>query len=162
MNDVNGWLVFLAIVILTFILVWALLRNRPYGTHEEITEHTDHEESQKSDASFVTSKHESLSNVSEVPDPDVVEVAEKGQDNLEIIEGIGPKIAEILKSAGITTFGQLSEMDSVKIKEILVASNLRVNDPTTWPEQARLADIGDMQALNKYQEQLRGGRVKIQ
>ncbi len=67
------------------------------------------------------------------------EVAPPEPDDLEIIEGIGPKIAGLLKAAGITTFAQLADVDLERVQEILRAANLRLADPTTWAEQARLA-----------------------
>lgn len=158
MNDITGWLVFLAIVILTFILVWALLRNRPTSTHEENVSHENQVKPQQREEVPVTVEHEDISDLSQNSMILESEQTEEKIDNLEIIEGIGPKISQILKTAGVTTFKELSIMDPTEIKKILVASNLRVNDPTTWPEQARLAELGDMQALIEFQNRLRGGR----
>ncbi len=82
-------------------------------------------------------------------------------DDLERIEGIGPKIASVLQAAGITTFAQLAATDVERIKQILEQANpnlLRLADPTTWPEQARLAAEGAWQALEKLQSELKGGR----
>lgn len=82
-------------------------------------------------------------------------------DDLERIEGIGPKIAGLLQAAGITTFAQLAATDVERIKQILGQANpnlLRLADPTTWPEQARLAAEGAWQALEKLQSELKGGR----
>ncbi len=82
-------------------------------------------------------------------------------DDLQIIEGIGPKIAGVLQAAGISTFAQLAATDVDRIKQILEQANpnlLRLADPTTWPEQARLAAEGAWQALEKLQGELKGGR----
>lgn len=79
-------------------------------------------------------------------------------DDLVIIEGIGPKIASVLQGAGITTFTQLSQTDPARLEEILKAVNLRLADPHSWPEQARLAAAGDMAGLKTLQDQLKGGR----
>jgi len=86
------------------------------------------------------------------------EVVPPQPDDLEIIEGIGPKIAGLLKAAGITTFAQLAEVDLKRLQEILLAANLRLADPTTWAEQARLAAAGDWAGLETLQNQLKGGR----
>ncbi len=101
----------------------------------------------------------------ELPDVQVPEVVARAAevvlpkpDDLEIIEGIGPKIAGLLKAAGITTFAQLAEADLGRVQEILRAANLRLADPTTWAEQARLAAEGDWSALETLQNQLKGGR----
>ncbi len=79
-------------------------------------------------------------------------------DDLEIIEGIGPKIASLLKAAGITTFAQLADVDLARVQAILSAANLRLADPTTWADQARLAAAGDWTGLETLQNQLKGGR----
>ncbi len=79
-------------------------------------------------------------------------------DDLEIIEGIGPKIAGVLKQAGVTSFAQLAGMDPARIDEILHAANMRLADPKSWPEQARLAAAGDQAGLKALQDRLKGGR----
>lgn len=79
-------------------------------------------------------------------------------DDLEIIEGIGPKIASILKTAGVTSFAQLAAMDASQIMETIQAGGIRLADPTTWPEQARLAAAGDQAGLQALQDRLKAGR----
>ncbi|GIV69235.1 jacalin-like lectin [Caldilinea sp.] len=83
-------------------------------------------------------------------------------DNLQIIEGIGPKIAELLAQNGITTFADLAAASPEDLRKMLLAAGRRfaVTDPTTWPEQAVLAAKGDMEALKALQAQLKGGRRK--
>lgn len=80
-------------------------------------------------------------------------------DNLEIIEGIGPKIASVLKQAGVKTFAQLAQMDPAQITPILLAAGLRLADPRSWPEQARLAAAGDLEKLKDLQSHLKAGRI---
>lgn len=79
-------------------------------------------------------------------------------DNLIIIEGIGPKINQLLQSAGIFTFAQLAETDVEHLRAILAPAGLRFIDPTSWIEQARLARDGKMEDLTALQGRLRGGR----
>lgn len=81
-------------------------------------------------------------------------------DDLKIIEGIGPKIADLLAQHGIRTFAALATMPALKLREMLLAAGQRfaVSDPTTWPEQAKLAAAGNMDALKALQAQLKGGR----
>jgi len=79
-------------------------------------------------------------------------------DDLQIIEGIGPKIASVFQEAGIATFAQLAATPVERLSEILKAANLRLGDPSTWPEQARLAGAGDLEGLKKLQDSLKGGR----
>lgn len=79
-------------------------------------------------------------------------------EDLTKIEGIGPKINSVLQAAGIKTFADLSKADVGQLRQILVGVGMKVNDPTTWPEQAGLAAAGDWAGLRKLQEQLDGGR----
>jgi NADH-quinone oxidoreductase subunit I len=84
-----------------------------------------------------------------------------GPDDLQRIEGIGPKIAGLLQDAGIRTFAQLAEASEDRIKEILEKADpalLNMAVPKTWPRQARLAASGKWEALDKWQERLRGGK----
>ena len=80
-------------------------------------------------------------------------------DDLEIIEGIGPKIAGVLKQAGVKTFAQLAQMEPAQITPILLAAGLRLADPRSWPEQARLAAAGDLEKLKDLQSHLKAGRI---
>jgi ribosomal protein L30 len=80
-------------------------------------------------------------------------------DDLEQIEGIGPKIAAVLNAAGIVTFADLAAADTDRLAEILQQeSNLRLADPSTWPEQAALAAAGKWDEFQALAEQLKGGR----
>ena len=79
-------------------------------------------------------------------------------DDLRRIEGVGPKIASALQSAGVATFAQLAATDVAWLREILRAEGIRVANPATWPEQARLAAAGEWDALDALQAELKGGR----
>ncbi|GAP17157.1 helix-hairpin-helix domain-containing protein [Levilinea saccharolytica] len=81
------------------------------------------------------------------------------EDDLTLIEGIGPKINQLCHAAGIHTFADLAQADVSRLQAILDEAKLRIADPTTWPEQARLAAAGDLEALKTYQDSLKGGRV---
>ncbi|MBP7273035.1 MAG: hypothetical protein KA974_04300 [Saprospiraceae bacterium] len=82
------------------------------------------------------------------------------KDDLTIVEGIGEKIAELLINAGIKTWYQLSEATPERIKEILEngGGHFAMHDPTTWPEQATLADKGRWERLKKLQDELNAGK----
>ncbi len=82
-------------------------------------------------------------------------------DDLKVVEGIGPKIELLLHGAGIHSFTELAETSVERLKEVLTnaGDRFRMHDPSTWPEQARLAAEGDMGKLKNYQEFLSGGRV---
>jgi predicted flap endonuclease-1-like 5' DNA nuclease len=81
-------------------------------------------------------------------------------DDLEIIEGIGPKIAALLIQQGITTFRQLADSPQERLEEILIAANFRLANPGTWAEQAGLAAAGDLDSLQQLKDKLKAGRRK--
>jgi hypothetical protein len=85
---------------------------------------------------------------------------EKHEDNLEIIEGIGPRVAKVLKSVGVLSFDDLAHANPGKISETLKAAKLTMMEPAGWIEQAKLAAKGDMDGLKKMQEEMKGGRLK--
>ncbi len=79
-------------------------------------------------------------------------------DDLKKVEGIGPKIAETLIAAGITTFAELAKTDVAKITEII--AEVRGNHVAdTWPAQAKLAAEGKWDELKKWQDELNGGKA---
>ena len=82
-------------------------------------------------------------------------------NDLKIVEGIGPKIADLLIKAGIDTWKKLSAATTEKIREILDAAGPQYNihDPSTWSAQAGLADNSNWDALKKLQDELTGGKV---
>jgi predicted flap endonuclease-1-like 5' DNA nuclease len=79
-------------------------------------------------------------------------------DDLAMLEGIGPKIASVLQAAGISTFSQLASADLNRITQVLQDAGLRLADPATWPEQARLAAEGKWEELKTLTDNLKGGR----
>lgn len=80
-------------------------------------------------------------------------------DDLKIIEGIGPAIATLLRTHGITTFRQLAAAPTTRLVEILTEARLnRLANPETWPEQAQLAADGKWNELEQLQGTLKGGR----
>jgi NADH-quinone oxidoreductase subunit I len=84
-------------------------------------------------------------------------------DNLEIIEGIGPKFASVLRAAGITTFAKLADTDEERIRQILQEASpnlLRLARTSTWAQQARMAANGEWEALERWQAELKGGEDK--
>ncbi len=77
-------------------------------------------------------------------------------ESLEIIEGIGPKIAAALRNAGIATFADLASRQPAEVERIVRDAGVRmVGHADTWIEQARLAVEGKMTELEAYQHNLR-------
>ncbi len=81
----------------------------------------------------------------------------EGHDDLTVIEGIGPKIAAALANAGLDTFEKIAERTPAELERIVRAKGVRlIGKAETWPEQAKLAANGDLEALKAY----RRGRGK--
>jgi predicted flap endonuclease-1-like 5' DNA nuclease len=80
-------------------------------------------------------------------------------DNLQIIEGIGPKIEELLHANGIRTWSDLAAAKFDRLRQILddAGSSYRVHNPGSWPEQAALAAAGKWDELLKMQKDLSAG-----
>ncbi len=81
-------------------------------------------------------------------------------DNLQIIEGVGPKIEELLKSKGVDTWETLASKSEAELEELLKAGGdaFRMHHPGTWPKQAQLASDGNWEALIAYQKELDTGK----
>ena len=86
--------------------------------------------------------------------------ADAKADDLKKVEGIGPKIAEKLGDKGITSFEKLSEASVDDLKAILeeAGSRYKMHDPTSWPQQAKLAADGKWDELGTLQDELKGGK----
>ncbi len=82
-------------------------------------------------------------------------------DDLKIVEGIGPKIEELMHHAGIKTWKQLSEASFDQLKGILDAAgpSFQIHDPGTWAKQAGLADQGKWEELKKWQDEMDAGKA---
>lgn len=83
-------------------------------------------------------------------------------DDLKKIEGIGPKIAGLLKEAGVVTFADLASAKITLLKNVLknAGPRFKMHEPTTWSEQAALAAKGEWDKLKVLQDKLDGGKRK--
>jgi small subunit ribosomal protein S1 len=97
--------------------------------------------------------------VEEVP---VSKKADAKADDLKKIEGIGPKIEELLHNAGIITFADLAKAEPSAIKEILNAAGSRyqMHDPSSWPMQSEMAANGEWDKLKDWQDNAKGGKIE--
>ncbi|HEY3299972.1 MAG TPA: helix-hairpin-helix domain-containing protein [Methylophilaceae bacterium] len=84
------------------------------------------------------------------------------KNDLQIIEGIGPKIAGLMSEDGIRTFEDLASASLDKLNAILekAGPRFRLANPSTWAQQARLAADGQWAQLKALQDSLDGGVVK--
>lgn len=95
------------------------------------------------------------------PQPEIEQEAQvhtDSVDDLTRIEGIGPKVKQVLNEAGIRTFESLADADPSEVQNTLNEAGLQMMDPTGWIEQARLAAREDWDELENLQKKLKGGR----
>ena len=80
--------------------------------------------------------------------------------DLQLVEGIGPKIAALLVDHGINDLGELAATPVERLRTILASSGgrFRLAEPATWPAQAALGAAGDWAALTELQSRLKAGR----
>jgi len=83
------------------------------------------------------------------------------QDDLKVVEGIGPKIEGLFHNFDIKTWKALSEASVEKCQEVLDSGGERykIHNPGTWPKQAELAYQGKWAELLKWQDELDGGKA---
>jgi len=111
-----------------------------------------------------TNSSSSVNKYIEQQEDDLQGIANKNNspksDELEIIEGIGPKIANLLNDSSIFTFRDLAITPVYKIQEILenAGPQFARQDPSTWTQQAKLAAEGRWNELDKLKLHLIGGR----
>jgi predicted flap endonuclease-1-like 5' DNA nuclease len=81
------------------------------------------------------------------------------KDDLTAVEGIGPKISDIIRADGVTTWRSLSLTSPGHIKELLDAAGPRfqMHDPGTWPTQAGLLADGRWEDFVALTAELDGG-----
>ncbi len=77
-------------------------------------------------------------------------------NNLKIIEGVGPKIEGILNKAGYVTWNDLVIADSNTLKNIMhdAGPRYRIHSPRTWQKQIQLCLEKNWQGLIDYQQKL--------
>lgn len=82
-------------------------------------------------------------------------------DDLQVLEGIGPKIAELCNGIGIRTWGDLAATEVSLLRTMLAdaGARFRTHDPATWPEQARLLADGRWGEFKALIDSLDGGRA---
>jgi predicted flap endonuclease-1-like 5' DNA nuclease len=81
-------------------------------------------------------------------------------DNLQIVEGIGPKMNEVLNENGVHTWADLASKSPDDLNSILgkYGDKYRIIDPATWSAQAALARDGEWDDLVMLQKNLDTGR----
>ena len=82
------------------------------------------------------------------------------ENDLKIVEGIGPKIEALFNEAGIKTWYELSQASTEKLQSILDTGgeNYAIHNPSTWTKQALMAYQGKWKELKDWQDSLLGGK----
>lgn len=77
------------------------------------------------------------------------------QDDLTVVEGIGPKIKELFHNFDIDTWAKLGDTSVEKCQEVLKSGGKRfdIHRPGTWPMQAEMAALGKWSELKKWQDE---------
>lgn len=83
------------------------------------------------------------------------------QNDLKLVEGIGPKIEQLFHTFDIKTWQALSEVSVAKCREVLKSGGDRykIHDPASWPMQAKMAYEGKWKDLDKWQKEHKAGRL---
>lgn len=79
----------------------------------------------------------------------------KNDTDFTVIEGIGPKINELIHNDGIHTFAELADTSVERIQDILTRAGPRfaLAVPKTWPEQSQMAATNRWQELKTWQDE---------
>lgn len=82
------------------------------------------------------------------------------ENDLTVVEGIGPKIQELFHNHNVMTWKALSECSVDKCQQVLDSGGdrFKIHKPDTWPKQAKMAYEGRWEELLKWQDQLDGGK----
>lgn len=83
------------------------------------------------------------------------------KDDLTKVEGIGPKIQEHFNNGGIYTWEQLENSKVERLQEILdlAGPRYRIHNPASWSLQAAMCVKGEWDALQKWQDEHKRGRL---
>lgn len=83
------------------------------------------------------------------------------EDQLEVIEGIGPKIEAALKSGGINTFAKLANASEADLRATIERAGINFAPSlNTWARQAKFLVDGDLAGFENLVKQLTAGRDK--
>ena len=81
------------------------------------------------------------------------------QDDLTLIVGIGPTIADLCTGIGIQTWRDLAQTEVSLLRTMLhdAGARFKSHDPSTWPEQAALLADGHWEEFRAFAERSGAG-----
>ncbi len=82
------------------------------------------------------------------------------QDDLTLIEGIGPKLASLFRDNGLETWSKVADASQQTLQQTVekIGPRHHIHDPQTWPRQATMASKGEWKKLKAYQDSLTRGK----
>ena len=165
----STWAVLIIFIVVVLIVWWALIRNaKTYKPDFEIHPHEEQHAPAEAEPEALVLPAKMVDTVPAMAEPEALVVPAKlvdtapteplKPDDLTTLEGIGPKINQLLQEAGIRTFAQLAATDVNELKAILEPAKLQFVDPSSWAEQAKLAAEGKFDELKTLAGSLKAGR----
>lgn len=93
------------------------------------------------------------------PAPEPTDDAPIALDDLTVIEGVGPAIAELLNRIGVHTWAELGRTEVSLLRTMLsdAGPQFATHQPDTWPEQAALLAAGRWDDFHALVARLDGG-----
>lgn len=86
-----------------------------------------------------------------------------GHDEIELIEGIGPEIAGLLRDHGIDSFEAVASLNPGQLRYLLLKDpDFSLAQPSTWPFQARLLADGRYGDFNRLATALESGVPRLE
>jgi predicted flap endonuclease-1-like 5' DNA nuclease len=148
------WVLFVILLVVVLIILWILLSGNAVIVDDEQVE--PDESPMVEPEPIVQVVEEKAEEILETIEETIAETIEP--DDLKKIEGIGPKISILMGEKGIHTFAQLAQQTPEQLQAVLDEAGIRIANPATWAEQAKLAAQGDWEQLAELQDNLKGGR----
>jgi predicted flap endonuclease-1-like 5' DNA nuclease len=98
------------------------------------------------------------------PRPDLIEGSKflgvpVENNDFTLLEGVGPRIAQLLHERGLTTWWALANADVELLRSVLAEAGpkFQIHDPRAWPQQARLLANGQWEKFATLAAALRHG-----
>jgi len=79
-------------------------------------------------------------------------------NDLKMVEGIGPKIEELLNNNGVNTWAELSATTREVLRKLVDDNGYAYMAPESWPKQAAMLAAGKWAEIKKWQDEHDGGR----
>ncbi len=138
--------------VLGFIFAWILKSTKVEVIYEEVPA-----------ATYTASKKSASKTIQPSAPSATIAVqwtSEIQDDDLQIIEGIWPKIEALLQKHNVVTYRDMIDQWVTGLENILEqwGKRFQSHSPATWPDQAKLADQGKWRELEEYQEILQWGK----